>query len=285
MRVAVFGGTGQVATELRRRKPDGIDLSLLDQSAADFTKPDYVHDAAMTLRVDAILNAVAYTAVDKAEEEERQANLVNGASVQALAEAALALKIPLVHLSTDYVFDGSGNTSRAPDDPTGPLNVYGRSKLMGEDFIRQQNGHYVILRTSWVFSAHRSNFVKSMLRLGEEREQLTIVGDQIGGPTPAAAIADALYPIARSMVGGHSGGTYHFTGAPDASWADFAREIFRQADLSTQVVDIPTTDYPTPAKRPLNSRLDCESLLRDFGIARPDWRKGLSDVLKELQTI
>ena len=140
----------------------------------------------------------------------------------------------------------------------------------------------VILRTSWVFSAHGGNFVKTMLRLGAERDSLTIVGDQIGGPTPAAAIADAAILIARALAQGHPGGTYHFAGAPDVSWADFAREIFRQAGLSVEVTDIPTSDYPTPAVRPLNSRLDCSSLSADFAIERPDWRSGLADVLKDL---
>ena len=149
--------------------------------------------------------------------------------------------------------------------------------------LRAAGGAHAILRTSWVFSAHGNNFVKTMLGIGPERECLTIVADQIGGPTPAAAIADALLVVARTIMDGHEGGTYHFAGAPDVSWADFAREIFRQSDLATQVVDIPTTDYPTPARRPLNSRLDCESFSREFGIARPDWRAGLSDVLKELR--
>ena len=285
MRIAVFGEIGQVATELQRRMPDGVDLTTLNRDAAEFLDPDNVFETAKALRAEAIINAVGYTAVDRAEEETEQACAINGASVGAMAQACAEKDIPLLHISTDYVFDGGGDTPRHPYDATHPLGQYGHSKLLGETLIQKSHARHVILRTSWVFSAHGSNFVKTMLRLGTEREQLTIVGDQIGGPTPAAAIADALFAIARSMVGGHSGGTYHFAGSPDASWADFAREIFRQADLSTQVVDIPTTDYPTPAQRPLNSRLDCESLLRDFGIACPDWRVGLYDVLKELQTV
>jgi len=283
VKVAIFGENGQVATELRRRTPKGVDLTVLGRDAADFLIPDNVYEATIALRVDAVINAVAYTAVDRAEEENNHANAINGVSVGSMAQACAEMEIPLVHISTDYVFDGSGSFPRRPDETANPLGQYGRSKLLGETLIHKYKAHHAILRTSWVFSAHGANFVKSMLRLGAEREQLNVVGDQIGGPTPAAAIADALFTVARSMVDGHSGGTYHFAGAPDASWADFAGEIFRQADLATRVVDIPTTDYPTPAQRPLNSRLDCESLSRDFGIARPDWRVGLSDVLKELQ--
>ncbi|MGI9390957.1 MAG: dTDP-4-dehydrorhamnose reductase [Boseongicola sp.] len=283
MKIAVFGEIGQVATELQRQTPKGVDLITVDRDSAEFLAPDQVYNAAMALRADAIINAVGYTAVDKAEEERSQSDAVNGASVGALAQACAEKEIPLVHISTDYVFDGRGDAPQQPDNATNPLGQYGRSKLLGETLIRENNARHAILRTSWVFSAHGANFVKSMLRLGVEHEKLTIVSDQIGGPTPAVAIADALFTVASSMADGHPGGTYHFAGEPDASWADFAREIFQQANLATCVIGIPTTDYPTPAQRPLNSRLDCESLLRDFGIARPDWRAGLSDVLKELQ--
>jgi dTDP-4-dehydrorhamnose reductase len=191
----------------------------------------------------------------------------------------------LIHISTDYVFDGTGTTPRAPDAPTAPLGVYGTTKLAGEAAIQAANGPFSILRTSWVFSAHGANFVKTMLRLGAEREQLSVVADQIGGPTSAASIADAVLSIATSSGHKDNRGVYHFSGAPDVSWADFAREIFKQAKLNVGVDDILTSAYPTPAKRPLNSRLDCESLLLEFGIDRPNWRKDLNNVLKELGAI
>lgn len=282
MKIAVFGRTGQVATELQRRCPEGVGLTVMGRDVADFSNPTEVGARAAEVEADAVINAVAYTAVDKAEEEEDLANTVNGHSVARLAEVCAARAVPLLHISTDYVFPGVGERAWQPDDPTAPLSAYGRSKLMGEQAIQEQDGNALILRTSWVFSAHGANFVKTMLHLGAERESLNIVADQIGGPTPAAAIADALYACASAMVNGQKGGTYHFSGAPDASWAEFAAEIFAQAGIDCAVSGIPTTAYPTPAKRPLNSRLDCESLSADFGVARPDWRAGLADVLKEI---
>lgn len=283
MKIAVFGTTGQVATELARRVPDGVTLRAFGRDDVDFSDPDAVRSLAENLEADAVINAVAYTAVDKAESEPDLAHTVNGTSVAALAEALAGRSIPLVHISTDYVFDGSGDDPRGTDAPVGPLGVYGRSKLSGEDAIRASGGAYAILRTSWVFSAHGNNFLKTMLRLGAERDRLTIVADQVGGPTPAADIADACFTLARHLASGLPGGTYHFAGTPDVSWADFAREIFEQAGLATEVADIPTTEYPTPAERPLNSRLDCTSLLREHGIERPDWKNGVAHVLKELQ--
>ena len=280
MKITVFGTTGQVAHELQRRVPPGVEIEALDRRAVDFSDPEAVRAAAQALTSDAIINAVAYTAVDNAESEPERADIVNGTSIGALATGRGA--IPLVHISTDYVFSGEGTAPWTPGDATAPQGAYGASKLKGEIALRATDAPFAILRTSWVFGAKGGNFVKTMLRLAAKHTHLTIVGDQVGGPTPAAAIADACFTIARALKDGQTGGTYHFSGAPDVSWADFAREIFAQSDLSPTVVDIPTTDYPTPAKRPLNSRLDCTETERDFGIARPDWRVGLSDVLKEL---
>jgi dTDP-4-dehydrorhamnose reductase len=200
-----------------------------------------------------------------------------------MARACADLGIPFCHVSTDYVFDGGGVAPRRPTDPVAPCNAYGRSKLLGEEAVRAAGGQSAILRTSWVFSAHGNNFVKTMLRLSETRDTLNVVEDQIGGPTPAADIATALLTMGRAMVAGHAGGLYHFSGAPDASWADFAREIFAQAGRATGVTGIPTSGFPTPAVRPQNSRLDCRTLEAEFGIGRPDWRVGLSRVLKELE--
>jgi dTDP-4-dehydrorhamnose reductase len=163
------------------------------------------------------------------------------------------------------------------------LGAYGRSKLAGEQGVRAAAGPHLILRTSWVVSAHGANFVKTMLRLGAERESLNVVADQIGGPTPAAAIANALLTAAKAMSQGAQGGTHHFSGSPDTSWADFARAIMATANLPCQIRDIPSSEYPTPAKRPLNSRLDCSALTSAFGIPRPDWREGLKAIVKELR--
>ena len=207
---------------------------------------------------------------------------MNGEAPAAMAAACATLGVPFVHISTDYVFDGQGRKAFAPGDPTGPLNAYGRTKLAGEDGVRAAGGQFAILRTSWVFSGHGSNFVKTMLRLAETRDALTVVGDQIGGPTPARDIAQACMDLGESLRADGPSGTYHFAGAPDVSWAGFAREIFAQAGVATQVRDIPTDQYPTPAKRPANSRLDCSLIHRDHAISRPDWRVGLAQVLKEL---
>ena len=282
MKIAVFGKTGQVATELQRRLPSDTTLDVVGRDRADFTKPAMLGQLAEALDADAFINAAAYTAVDKAESEPELAHAVNEEAVGVLGRVAASKDIPFVHLSTDYVFPGGGTDPWRPDDTTAPLGVYGASKLLGEDGLRDSGARHGILRTSWVFSAHGNNFVKTMLRLGAERDSLGIVADQVGGPTPAAAIADACFGLARQLVGGAPGGTYHFSGAPDVSWADFAREIFRQAGITCAVSDIATSDYPTPAERPLNSRLDCSSLAADFGITRPGWRAGQTDVLKEL---
>ena len=280
MTILVFGKTGQVALELARIAPEA---RFVGRDEADLTRPDYCAALIRARKPAAVINAAAYTAVDRAESEPDVARLINRDAPEAMAVACAGLGIPFVHVSTDYVFDGSGDAPRRESDPTGPIGVYGTTKLEGERAIAAAGGQWAVLRTSWVFSAHGTNFVKTMRRLGAERDRLTIVADQVGGPTPAADIAAALLAMARAMIADPSkGGTYHFAGAPDVSWADFAREIFARSGLSPQVVDIPTSAYPTPARRPLNSRLDCSAISRDFGIPRPDWREGLDRVIQEL---
>ncbi|TCK99835.1 dTDP-4-dehydrorhamnose reductase [Shimia isoporae] len=278
--ILVFGRTGQVATELQRQSDRVIALG---RDEADLSNPEACAAIIAETDAGAVINAAAYTAVDKAEEEEALATLVNGKSPTAMANACLRRDIPFVHISTDYVFEGSGTAPWKTSDDVGPLGAYGRSKLAGEEGIRASGCCAAILRTSWVFSAHGNNFVKTMLRLSEERDSLTVVADQIGGPTPAADIAAACLEIADNMISGQSGGTYHFSGAPDVSWADFAREVFAQAGRKVKVSDIPSIAYPTPAERPMNSRMDCSDLEQDFGIFRPDWRAGLLAVLKDLK--
>lgn len=286
MRVLVFGQTGQVATELARQAGADIAMTCLGRDHADLNDPGACSAAIAASDADVVINAAAYTAVDRAESEEDLATTINGTSPGAMATACAVLGIPFLHISTDYVFDGTGTRPWQPDDATGPLGVYGRSKLAGEEAVRAAHGPHAILRTSWVFSAYGANFVKTMLRLGVERDKLTIVGDQVGGPTAAADIAAALLAMARAFHAGQgTTGTYHFSGAPDVSWADFAREIFAQAGLTPQVEDIPTSAYPTPARRPANSRMDCTALTRDYGIERPDWRLSLRSVLSDLKEI
>lgn len=278
----VFGQSGQLARELAALAPEA---RFLGRAEADLTDPEGCAAAIAAARPAAVINAAAYTAVDRAETDADAARLVNEASPAAMARACAALGIPFLHVSTDYVFDGSGTAPRAEDAPTGPLGVYGETKLAGEAAIRDAGGQWAVMRTSWVFSRHGANFVKTMLRLGAERDRLTIVADQVGGPTPAADIAAAALAMIGAMRDDAAkGGLYHFAGAPDVSWADFARAIFARAGLSPEVVDIPTSAYPTPARRPLNSRLDCSRIAQDFGIARPDWQAGLARVLQELET-
>ena len=280
MRIAVFGRTGQVAQELARLEG----TVCLGREVADFADPEAVRRAARAVEAEAIVNAVAYTAVDRAETEEALARTVNALSVGALAEVAAERGLPLVHISTDYVFDGSGDAPRRPEDPGGPLGAYGRTKLDGERAVAAAGGAHAILRTSWVFSAHGANFVKTMLRLGADRPVLRVVADQIGGPTPAAGIAAACHRIAGALARDPGlSGVDHYAGAPDTSWAGFARAIFAEAGLAVAVEDIPSSGYPTPAARPLNSRLDCTATEAAFGIARPDWQAGLRAVLAALR--
>ncbi len=281
-RLLVFGRTGQVARELARLAPEA---RYLGRDEADLTDPEACARAIRDSGCTAVINAAAHTAVDRAESEPDLARLINAAAPAAMAQATAALGVPFVHISTDYVFDGSGEQPRIESDPTGPLGVYGRTKLEGEQAIAAAGGQWAVLRTSWVFSAHGANFVKTMLRLGAERAELRVVADQHGGPTAAADIAGACLSMVQAMLENPArGGIYHFSGAPDTSWAGFARDIMLQAGLACRITDIASSDYPTPARRPMNSRLDCAAIRRDFGIARPDWRAGLAQVLLELNS-
>ncbi|MBB5723622.1 dTDP-4-dehydrorhamnose reductase [Loktanella ponticola] len=282
MRVLVFGENGQVATSLRKRAGD-IDVICLGRDQADLGAPDMLRAAIEATDADVIINAAAYTAVDKAETDSDQAEQVNHLAVGTMARAAAKRGIPFLHISTDYVFPGDGDQPWQPDDETGALGVYGATKRRGEEAIEMAGGVYAVLRTSWVVSSTGNNFVKTMLRLGADRDVLTIIDDQTGGPTAADDIADALLTMARAYADGRKdSGIYHFSGAPDCTWAGFAAEIFDQAGITCEITPIPTTDYPTPAARPLNSRLDCSTLETDFGIKRPDWRKSLVTIVKDL---
>ena len=278
--ILVFGKTGQVARELQQLGT----VMALGREEADLRDPQACADAIRHHSPDAVINAAAYTAVDLAEDEEAIATVINGDAPTAMAKACTELGIPFVHISTDYVLEGTGQAPWRPQDQTAPQNAYGRSKLAGETGIADSGGTYAIFRTSWVVSAHGANFIKTMLRLSETRDALSIVGDQIGGPTPARDIALACLQIADQLTQDPSkSGTYHFSGAPDVSWADFAKAIFDQSGKSVAVTPIPTTNYPTPAQRPLNSRMDCTATKQAFGIERPDWATGLKTILEDLE--
>jgi len=278
--ILVFGKTGQVACALQRQ----ADVVALDRAEADLADPEACARAIRTHAPRAVINAAAWTAVDQAEAEEAAATVVNGDAPGAMARACAALDIPFVHISTDYVFDGTGSAPWRPDSPVGPLGAYGRSKLAGERAVQAAGGTAAILRTSWVFSAQGKNFVKTMLRLGAVQPSLAVVADQIGGPTAAADIAAACRVMARGLqTRPELAGIYHFSGAPDVNWANFAREIFAQAGLPCAVRDFVSAEYPQKAQRPANSRLDCTSLHQVFGVARPDWRISLTHVLQDLK--
>lgn len=279
MKLLVFGKTGQVARELVHCRPDAMFLSRQD---VDLTDAAACKTTIAQHGPDVVINAAAYTAVDRAEDEEALAMRINADAPGAMAEACAKRYIPFLHISTDYVFDGSGEAPWTPDAATAPLGAYGRSKLAGEKAVVAAGGLYAILRTAWVFSAHGNNFVKTMLHLSQTRDRLTIVADQVGCPTPASDIATTLLALAQALQNGQGGGLYHYGGAPSVSWADFAREIFAQAGKAVAVQNISSAEYPTRAARPHNSRLDCSRLEEELSIRPADWKSGLRSVLKEL---
>lgn len=281
MSVLVFGKTGQVARALQEIAPHVI---ALDRDAANLEEPESCRDAIERIAPSAVINAAAFTAVDAAEAHEDRATIINGDAPAAMAQACAARDIPFVHLSTDYVFDGSGETPWHPDASPAPINAYGRSKLSGERGTMAAGGRWCVLRTSWVFSAIGSNFVKTMLRLAATRDALSVVDDQIGGPTPAHDIAAACLSIADALRDDAAlSGIYHFSGTPDTSWHGFAQAIFAKAGRDVALTPILGSAYPTPAARPMNSRLDCSRTREVFGLARPDWRDGLDKVLHRLE--
>jgi dTDP-4-dehydrorhamnose reductase len=287
----VFGGDGQVGRALAEAAtPPGWRVVALGRAAVDITDAEHLARAIAAHEPAAVVNAAAYTAVDKAESERDAAFRINETGAGLVAEAAAAAQATVIHLSTDYVFNGEASRPWREDDAVAPLGVYGASKAAGEDAVRAAARRHVILRTSWVFGVHGNNFVKTMLRLGAERPALKIVADQVGRPTSAHDLADAILAIAAKLGGGvataKAYGTFHFANAGAVSWHDFAREIFTQAaergGPSPQLAAIPTRDYPTPAQRPAYSVLDCDKLAGLYGIEPRRWQAALADVLARL---
>jgi dTDP-4-dehydrorhamnose reductase len=279
MTLLVFGQSGQVARELALLVPEAVFLS---RAQADLSRPADCAAAIAAHRPRAVINAAAWTAVDAAETEEGAATIVNAEAPGAMARESARLGIPFLTISTDYVFDGSGDQPWTPDAAPAPINAYGRSKLAGERAVQAAGGHGAILRTSWVFSADGANFLTTMLRLSQTRDTLNVVADQIGGPTPASAIARAALKITDAMGQGHKGGVWHISGRPDVSWAEFARWIFHCAGRDVTVHPIASADWPTPARRPANSRLDCTTLARDFALGRPDWKAEVRAITRRI---
>jgi len=287
MHILVFGKNGQVAQSLRD-EAGSVSLKSFGSADCDLREPGAGAAAIANASADIIINATAYTAVDAAEKDRNAAQRLNTDAPTELAAAATKSGARFIHLSTDYVFDGDPksrhNVAYTENEKTAPLNVYGATKRAGEIAVLSAAPDAIIIRTSWVFSRYGSNFVKTMLGAGATQRQLKIVDDQIGGPTPARDIARAILAIASKIHRGAAGdGIYHYQGTPTVSWADFATEIFTVAGLSVDVQKIPSGAYPTVARRPLRTALDCGRIERDFGISAPDWRPGLHQVIDALR--
>lgn len=287
MRVLLLGGQGQLSLELQQRLQHRVELQVLGSAQLDLAQTGEIRQRVLALRPQLILNAAAYTAVDQAESEPERAFAINATVPGILAEVAADLGAPLLHYSTDYVFDGRKAAPYAEDDEPNPLNVYGRSKLAGEQAITAVGGAHLTLRTSWVYSRHGRNFLLTMQRLLRERDSLNVVNDQIGAPTWAGSIAQASCQLIEQWQNGQAGpwGTYHLTALGETSWFGFAEAIAAELRKTGQALaslqPIPSSAYPTPAQRPLNSRLDCTRLQRDWQIQLPQWQDALQQCLAE----
>ncbi len=290
-KILLIGSTGQVGQELLTTLQPLGKLTILTRQQLDLTKPHDIREAIASVAPEIIVNAAAYTAVDKAETESELAMAINGLAPEIMGEIAQKISATLVHISTDYVFDGKHYTNYKEDDPTNPLGIYGKSKLRGEIGIRKKCDHHIILRTAWVYGCQgHGNFVKTMLRLGQEKSELRVVEDQIGTPTWSYDIANAIASLLQKQTE-IPPGTYHYTNSGVASWYDFALAIFdeaRQLNFPlkiTKVLPITTAEYPTPAQRPANSVLSKVKFTQTLGIYPPHWRDSLKKMLKEWQTI
>ncbi len=292
MRVLVIGKSGQLARSLLNCAwPGGWEVVACGRPQLDLTRPETVHRAITDIMPDHIVNTAAYTAVDAAESDPETAFAINRDGAALLAEICAERGIPLVHISTDYVFDGTADEPYAETDTTSPIGVYGASKLAGEERVRNLLRQHLILRTAWVHSPHGRNFVRTMLELARDRDEIAVVHDQRGNPTYAPHLAEAIVALlqaVRTQKDLFPWGTYHVAGSGSASWHDLAREVFvhseRHGGPVARVVPIATADYPTPARRPANSRLDCTKLAATFGIRLPHWREGVARCVQRLLT-
>jgi len=291
MKILITGKNGQVGSCLVDLLEAQTELTFLalDREELDITDATQVNKVVAEFKPNIIINAAAYTAVDKAEQESELANAINRDGPQNLAQAANKVNAAIIHISTDYVFDGDSAESYTESDLTSPQGEYGRSKLAGEQAVAQTCPKHIILRTAWVFGEHGNNFVKTMLRLAKTRDTLGVVADQFGGPTYAGDIAKAILAIAKQLIDGNQTyGIYHYSGFPHVSWHTFAEKIFDIAleqdvlKQSIQVNPITTKDYPTPAKRPANSRLNCDKIHNAFGIQQSDWQAALTQIQEYL---
>lgn len=289
MRLAVTGKNGQVVSALQALASAELEIVALGRPELDLAQPETVLTALREAKPDVVISAAAYTAVDKAESEPDIAFAVNRDGARAVAEAANDIGVPVIHLSTDYVFDGTKAAAYVETDPTGPASAYGRSKLEGEQAVSESTANHAILRTAWVYSEYGGNFVKTMLRLSEGRDEVNVVADQFGCPSSANDIAIAIVAIARRLMqdpSPHLRGIFHLSGTGETNWADFAKQIFgfsaENGGKSMIVNYITTAQYPTPARRPANSRLDCSKLEEVYGIRLPEWQTSTRAVVAAL---
>lgn len=290
-RYVVTGCEGQVVKSLlaHRKNGEGVEILPLGRPKLDLKQTDSIEIALVAARPDLIISAAAYTAVDKAEEEFEDAVQINGIAIGEIGRVAARLGVPVVHLSTDYVFDGKKVAPYSEEDTVNPLSVYGRSKLDGERRLAASGADHVIVRTAWVYSPFGNNFLQTMLRLAQTRDMVSVVSDQLGNPTSALDIADAVMAIADNLLVSFDPtlrGVFHMAGQGDASWADFASEIFRVSDMlggpSAVVQPITTVEYPTAAQRPNNSRMNCNKLAATHNVRLPEWKAATETVLRQL---
>ena len=292
MRIAVIGKSGQVARALAERgAATGVPVACFGRQDVDISSPENIAKILEKEQPSVVVNAAAYTAVDQAEDEESAAFELNAVGAENVALAAARASLPVIHLSTDYVFDGDGERPYQEKDATGPLSVYGETKLEGERRVAAANAQHVILRTAWVYSPFGKNFAKTMLRLAEDRDEVSVVADQRGAPTSALDIADAILAIVQRLASAppeEAFGVFHMTGGGEAVWADFAKAVFeaseRHGGPSAEVNRIPSSQFPTKAVRPTESRLDCSKLKAVYGIALPNWRDSVDGCVQRLLT-
>lgn len=291
MKILLLGKNGQVGWELQRSLAPLGNVTALGSKEADFRHPVALAALVRELKPEIIVNAAAHTAVDKAESEPEQARAINALSPEVLAREAASIGAWLLHYSTDYVFDGSGNAPWVEESPTAPLNVYGQTKLEGEQAIRASGCKHLILRTSWVYAARGGNFAKTILRLARERDKLTVISDQIGAPTGADLLADiAAHALGKALRDPQVSGTYHVAASGTTSWHGYARHVIEFARSASQpikvaaadIAPVPTSSFPTPARRPANSRLDTSKLRSTFGLTLPPWESGVERMLSEI---
>ena len=277
MKILVTGSNGQLGRELQRAVPSEWSVTAIGTADCDITDSAAVATLIEGLRPDVVVNCAAYTAVDKAEMERETADAVNWHAVENLARVAASVDAALVHISTDYVFDGESHKPYRESDPTAPINHYGAGKLRGEQAIAESGCRGVVIRTQWLYSPYGKNFVKTMLRLAEQQREVRVVADQHGCPTAADDLAEAIVAILPEVVADNTlrGEVFHFASRGEATWCEFAEEIFRVAECDCRAVAITTDDYPTAARRPRNSVLDCSKICERFGLTQPDWRESL----------